>query len=285
MTFVNSHLLLNPSRLLHDYRMNAIPLITSLSDVRNILTLTTITVYVLLCLYSLVTFDLPRRPNTNGHVLSNGHSMKIKSSETNGHSTILNKPLSNGSANYYLNGSPLQSVSNYYTGKKYSSRRIVLFGLILIVLPFLPASNLLFPVGFVIAERVLYLPSMGFCLLVGYGVYRISKLINSQLISGLFWTLFVALLLTDAAKTIARNKDWHSKVTLYGSLLRQYPSNGHILANVAREYRNIDEYGKAESAYRMGMKVAPNISINFINLGSMLKKLQKYHESEEVSSL
>ena len=34
-------------------------------------------------------------------------------------------------------------------------------GLALILLPFLPASNLLFPVGFVVAERVLYMPSLG----------------------------------------------------------------------------------------------------------------------------
>jgi len=39
----------------------------------------------------------------------------------------------------------------------------------MMILPFLPASNLFFPVGFVIAERVLYAPSMGFCMLIGYG--------------------------------------------------------------------------------------------------------------------
>jgi len=41
--------------------------------------------------------------------------------------------------------------------------------LAMMILPFLPASNLFFPVGFVIAERVLYAPSMGFCMLIGYG--------------------------------------------------------------------------------------------------------------------
>lgn len=45
----------------------------------------------------------------------------------------------------------------------------VLQSLGLLVFPFLPASNLFFPVGFVIAERVLYMPSMGFCMLVAYG--------------------------------------------------------------------------------------------------------------------
>ncbi|GFX53341.1 transmembrane and TPR repeat-containing protein CG4050 [Trichonephila clavipes] len=42
-------------------------------------------------------------------------------------------------------------------------------GLSMCVFPFLPASNLFFPVGFVVAERVLYAPSMGFCLLVAHG--------------------------------------------------------------------------------------------------------------------
>ncbi|UYV65874.1 TMTC3 [Cordylochernes scorpioides] len=43
------------------------------------------------------------------------------------------------------------------------------FLLALSVVPFLPASNLVSPVGFVVAERVLYLPSIGLCLLVARG--------------------------------------------------------------------------------------------------------------------
>lgn len=39
-----------------------------------------------------------------------------------------------------------------------------------VVIPFLPASNVFFRVGFVLAERVLYIPSLGFCLLVILGM-------------------------------------------------------------------------------------------------------------------
>ncbi|KAH9362380.1 hypothetical protein HPB48_018032 [Haemaphysalis longicornis] len=48
-------------------------------------------------------------------------------------------------------------------------RKPLLVGLSLVCIPYLPASNLIHPVGFVIAERVLYLPSLGFCLLVAQG--------------------------------------------------------------------------------------------------------------------
>ncbi|XP_050076758.1 protein O-mannosyl-transferase TMTC2 [Anopheles maculipalpis] len=46
----------------------------------------------------------------------------------------------------------------------------LLMSVALLTLPFLPASNLLFYVGFVVAERILYLPSVGYCLLIGLGV-------------------------------------------------------------------------------------------------------------------
>ena len=51
----------------------------------------------------------------------------------------------------------------------------VLFALSLMILPFLPASNLFFTVGFVIAERILYMPSMGFCLLVALGMSMLKS--------------------------------------------------------------------------------------------------------------
>lgn len=47
-------------------------------------------------------------------------------------------------------------------------------GLALGVVPFLPASNLFFRVGFVIAERVLYLPAAGFCVLVVTGMRELA---------------------------------------------------------------------------------------------------------------
>lgn len=46
-------------------------------------------------------------------------------------------------------------------------------GFLLGLLMFLPASNLMFTVGFVIAERVLYLPSAGFILIVVLGIRRL----------------------------------------------------------------------------------------------------------------
>ena len=53
--------------------------------------------------------------------------------------------------------------------------RVSQMSLALLVVPFLPASNLFFRVGFVVAERILYLPSVGFCMLVTLGVVLLSS--------------------------------------------------------------------------------------------------------------
>jgi hypothetical protein len=52
-----------------------------------------------------------------------------------------------------------------------------------VVIPFLPATNMFFRVGFVIAERVLYLPSAGFCLLVIVGLRQLSMLHRARRVS------------------------------------------------------------------------------------------------------
>jgi hypothetical protein len=47
----------------------------------------------------------------------------------------------------------------------------VLKSLCLVVVPFTPAAQIAFPIGTVLAERLLYVPSIGFCALVGCCIY------------------------------------------------------------------------------------------------------------------
>ena len=53
--------------------------------------------------------------------------------------------------------------------------RLVMISLAMVIVPFLPATNLLLHVGFVVAERVLYLPSAGWCLLFALGLTLMIK--------------------------------------------------------------------------------------------------------------
>lgn len=130
-SYVNAYnvwLLLNPYPLCHDWSMGSIPLVETISDVRNLVTLSVIIAITILIIYG----------------------------------TVPDKPLS--SLDEQTNVT-LTATDDIHSQTKTS----VLFSLFMALLPFVPASNLLFPVGFVVAERILYLPSMGYCLLVAIG--------------------------------------------------------------------------------------------------------------------
>lgn len=243
---VNAWLLLSPDKLLHDYRMNAIPLITSIWDLRNLVTLLfTIALLAVtaLCVYRVL--EQKKKLHTGG-----GNNCTF-SADVN-HSSVKPSPSS-----------------------------ILLVGILMLTIPFIPASNLFFPVGFVVAERILYLPSMGLCLVVGYSAYKMiaskRRVVSLCTVAGLF-----CLLSMHSAKTVVRNGDWHSELSLHSSLIRHYPTSGHVLVNIAREYREIEDFERAELVYRYAAVVAPDIAGVFVNFGSMLKNLKRFEESEKV---
>ncbi len=162
-----------------------------------------------------------------------------------------------------------------------STRRakVALLALALMVFPFLPASNLLFPVGFVVAERILYLPSMGFCMLVAYGLTITLR--NGRKAAGL---ALVCLLCLHSAKTVVRNQDWKNDNTLFRSAIRVNSGNGKLYNNLGHDYEDMGNYTHAEKLFRVATRVQPNDIGAYINLGRMLKQLGKYPQAEKVST-
>lgn len=130
---------------------------------------------------------------------------------------------------------------------KLNGASATLISIMLLTLPFLPASNLLFYVGFVVAERILYLPSVGFCLLIGLGL---GKLINfkvqcrsngsksrpksadnqaSRNVRSMVTIMFLIILISACSlKTIRRNRDWRDEESLYRSAIKVNPPKGNF---------------------------------------------------------
>lgn len=54
--------------------------------------------------------------------------------------------------------------------------RLRSFSIIFYIITFLPASNIFITVGFVLAERILYLPSIAFCLIAVSAYERIEEI-------------------------------------------------------------------------------------------------------------
>ncbi|XP_040200098.1 protein O-mannosyl-transferase TMTC3 [Rana temporaria] len=158
------------------------------------------------------------------------------------------------------------------------SSKTVLMGLSLLVLPFIPASNLFFPVGFVVAERVLYVPSMGFCMLVAHGW---KKLASKSGLRKLSWIFLALVLFTHAVKTFNRNWDWESEYTLFMSALKVNKNNAKLWNNVGHALENEKSYAKALRFFKQATHVQPDDIGAHMNVGRTYKNLDRSKEAEE----
>jgi hypothetical protein len=97
----------------------------------------------------------------------------------------------------------------------------------MMVIPFIPATNLLAYVGFVVAERVLYIPSLGFCLLVGHGFVKLIESSEDRNSRKMMLTVsLILVLMILGGRTVIRNLDWASEESLYRSGISVNPAKG-----------------------------------------------------------
>ncbi|XP_068627864.1 protein O-mannosyl-transferase Tmtc3 [Battus philenor] len=149
-------------------------------------------------------------------------------------------------------------------------------GLALLVLPFLPASNLFFPVGFVVAERVLYMPSMGWCLLVAHGWRLVAKKRATLAAAALIF-----LLLAFSAKTYVRNWDWKTEYSIFASGLKVNRNNAKLYNNVGHALEAEGRYADALQFFNTAVNVQPDDVGAHINVGRTYNHLGRYQEAEE----
>ena len=163
-------------------------------------------------------------------------------------------------------------------------RKIVLMGAVMMIVPFLPASNLFFPVGFVVAERVLYLPSMGFCMLVAFGFKLLLQRTKiSNILHKIIQVFIGYLLVMHSLKTLHRNRDWYSYTTFNKAGVKFNPFNAATLSNLGIDHAVVQDYAIAEQLYEASMKVAPYYSFGYYNYGKLMKITHRYREAEGVS--
>ena len=120
-------------------------------------------------------------------------------------------------------------------------------------LTYLPASNLFFQVGFVIAERALYLPCAAACVTLACVFARDA--LRSPRVASL--ALF-ALLTFGGARSSLRCSAWESEMDLYNAALEVYPRCG--LAAYGRGYLffGMGDYERAAQDFALAIDIDVN---------------------------
>lgn len=147
----------------------------------------------------------------------------------------------------------------------------------MLIVPFLPASGII-KLGFVIAERILYTPSIGYCLIVAIGMKKLVKKFHAQ--RKIIYLLFAIVLVVNTVKSYDRAMDWTNEHRLFSSSLRVVPNNGKLYYNIARISSEERKIEKSIKFYEKAIQLHPNYESAHMNLGNVYRELQQFEKAK-----
>jgi len=106
--------------------------------------------------------------------------------------------------------------------RKFKEKHLLSYGILFYLVTIAMYTNVVKPAPGIIGERFMLIPSIGFCILLGYGLYKLfaespEKLrIPSQKLA-LILLVLIIILIPYSAKTVIRNSQWKTKYTLFES--------------------------------------------------------------------
>ena len=136
--------------------------------------------------------------------------------------------------------------------------RPALFFLAFFFLALSPTSNLVVLIGSIMAERFLYLPSVGLAGLVAAVICVLGRedLLRRRINPRVAWAavLFVSLVL--AARTHARNADWKDELSLWSSAVNAVPGSAKAHYNLAKALEPLpNRLPEAIAEYRESLRI------------------------------
>ncbi len=118
---------------------------------------------------------------------------------------------------------------------------------------FAATANILVPTGTIMGERLAYLPSAGFCLLLALGWNWIRQ--KKEILA---WGLLATIVLALSVRTVVRNRDWKDTFALYSSAVRAVPNDAKMHSNLAGQYFSRDQLDLAAREYQIALRINPD---------------------------
>ena len=133
--------------------------------------------------------------------------------------------------------------------------RALLWGTVLVVAAGVVSSNVLVPIGTILAERLAYLPSAGALWILVESARRVRRRGRSGPVVVLGLGLLWGVLLV--ARTAVRAADWRDDLTLFGATVRDAPRSTRAWTNYAVALNDLDRLDESLRASQMALALVP----------------------------
>ena len=175
-----------------------------------------------------------------------------------------------------------------YAILNFRKKNIIAFGILFFLISLAPVSNIFFLGGSSMAERFLYIPSLGFCLILAYFLIRFTetrtiKSKPNRLVkffsfnSTLFLFLF-GITILYSLKIFSRNKNWKDTLTIFShdiqvsrnsATANELLGNSLVLRGALSNIREdkLDTFDLAKKYLKRALEIAPGFYDASSNLG------------------
>ncbi|OGS38824.1 MAG: hypothetical protein A2551_02995 [Elusimicrobia bacterium RIFOXYD2_FULL_34_30] len=154
--------------------------------------------------------------------------------------------------------------------KNIKTRPIIALSILWFFIFLLPVSNII-PIGDFMAERFLYLPSFGFCLLMGDIAFRNKKLLN----------FLPIVLILFSFITVKQNTVWRDNFALWNYVTKKFPENWRAFWELGKYYNGTENYEEAEKQYIKSLKLRETDLVLF-DYAVILRKQNKQREALKI---
>jgi tetratricopeptide (TPR) repeat protein len=158
----------------------------------------------------------------------------------------------------------------------YKYSRVVTFSILWFFITLLPVSNII-NLRILIAERFLYIPSLGFCLFVALGLVWIYKSCPEG--EKIVIVALIAIVTFYTVGTIQRNRVWKSGYTFWSNVIEKYPDNARARYNMGAAYFNRKQFKKSINEYQEAINLDPNFLEAHYRAGDVYERLERYDDA------
>ena len=163
---------------------------------------------------------------------------------------------------------------------------IVSFAFVWIFITLGPVLNARWMAAAVFAERYLYMPSIGFCWILGWSAVTLWRADSPRFLRPL--SRAVPLLLAVVAclyavKTVTRNRDWRSGEVLFAQTIKEQPDSSLIRADLGTVYFGRGDLAGAEHEWLEALAAGPENIFALDNLALLRQRQHRYVESLDYS--
>ena len=162
--------------------------------------------------------------------------------------------------------------------RSFRYQRILAFSGLWIFIFLLPVSNIL-PLNQAMAERYLYLPSVGFCLFLALVLVRFFHLSPNRFIKNTAILSIILILFLYSLRTITRNRDWKDSLVLWSKTIETSPNSWKAHSNLGIAYAAIGKTEQAIALCSRAIEINPEATEVYSNLGAAYAAIGKTKEA------